>query len=90
MTKFALTEKYILLITRFVEGTISAPQFESSYLEMYKGETCDLPENIYSVLNNLFLDADAYCADAELRDEEDLNDDQLLASAKNTLEQLTS
>jgi len=90
MTKFALTEKYILLMTRFAEGEISAPQFESSYLEMFKGEACELPDGIYSVLNNLFLDVDAYCAEADLRDEEELDDDQLLASAKNTLEQLTS
>ena len=48
-----------------------------------------MPENIYNVLNNLFIDTDAYCADDELRDEDDLNDDQLLVSAKNALEELS-
>jgi|GEM_PF-3704907 len=34
MNKVALIEKYVLLLNKFVEGKISAPQFESSYLEM--------------------------------------------------------
>ncbi len=89
MTKVALIEKYVVLITKFVEGTISAPQFESSYLDMYKAETEELPENIYNVLNSLFLDTDAYCADDELRDEGDLDDEQLLFSANNALEELS-
>jgi hypothetical protein len=89
MTQSITIKKYILLITEFVEGAISASQFEIAYLEMFKAETSHLSENVYGVLNNLFLDVDAYCEDPQLRDEEDLNDIQLLASAKTSLERLT-
>ena len=48
-------EKYILLITQFVTGEIAAPQFEVSYLEMFKNESEIFPEKTYGVLNELFL-----------------------------------
>lgn len=89
MTTIEWLEKYILLISQFVAGEITTPQFEASYLRMFKNETENLPEDIYDVLNNLFLDVDAYCGDPDLRDEEDLSEEQLLASAKVTLEKLT-
>ena len=81
--------KYILLITQLVTGEITVSQFETSYLEMFKNESGILPEDVYDVLNNLFLDVDAYCGDAELRDDEDLDDDGLVASAKEALKKLT-
>ena len=40
------------------------------------------------MLSSFFTDIDAYCGDPSLRDEDDLDDDQLLVSAKNALEQL--
>ena len=81
--------KYILLITQFVTGEITASQFETTYLEMFKNETDILPEDVYDVLNNLFLDVDAYCGDPELRDDEDLDDEDLVSSAKEALKKLT-
>ncbi len=82
-------EKYILLITQFVLDEITASQFEMLYLEMFKDEMDGLPEDIYDVLNNLFSDIDAYCGDPDLRDGEDLDDKELLASAKKALKRLT-
>jgi hypothetical protein len=81
--------RYILLLTQFVAGEITADQFEHSYLEMFKSEKEKFPENVYEVLNNLFLDVDAYCGDPSLRDEEDLDDEGLRVSAKEALKKLT-
>ncbi|TXK95117.1 hypothetical protein BMR11_14125, partial [Methylococcaceae bacterium CS5] len=44
---------------------------------MFKEETRVLPEDVYDALNNLFLDVDAYCADVSLRDDEDLDEEDL-------------
>lgn len=82
-------EQYILIITQFVAGDISASKFETSYLSMFKNETEVFPEHIYDVLNNLFLDVEAYCSDPELRDDEDLDENDLLSSAKDALSNLT-
>lgn len=81
--------QYILLLIQFVTGKITATQFELAYLEMFKNETEAFPEDIYETLNNLFSDVDAYCGDPSLRDEEDLDDEGLMASAKRALERLT-
>lgn len=81
-------EKYILLITQFVTGEITASQFEGQYLEMFKNESNRFPEHAYGVLNKLFSDVDAYCDDPDLRDEEDLDDEALLVCAKEALESL--
>lgn len=81
-------EKYILLITQFVTGEITASQFEGRYLEMFKNESDQFPEHVYDVLNKLFSDVDTYCDDPDLRDEEDLDDEALLVCAKEALESL--
>jgi len=39
--------RYILLLTQFVAGDITADQFEHSYLEMFKNEKEKFPENVY-------------------------------------------
>ncbi len=81
-------DKYILLLSQFVAGEITASKFDTLYLELFKNETESFSEDTYAVLNNLFSDADAYCEDPSLRDDEDLNDAELLASAKKALERL--
>lgn len=89
MSKIESLEHYISLITQFVTGKIMASQFEASYLEMFKNETRELPEDAYDVLNDLFSNVDAYCGDPELRDDDDLDDEELLNSAKQALKKLT-
>lgn len=55
---------------------------------MFKDEERELPEDIYNVLNGLFCDVDAYCGDSELRDNDDLSDEELLNIAKDALKNL--
>lgn len=81
-------DKYILLITQFVAGDVTEVQFETSYLRMFKSESMVLSEESYDVLNELFICVDAYCSDPHLRDEEDLDDLELLESAKEALKKL--
>ena len=83
------TAKYILLLTQYINGNITASQFEAAYLDMFKAEASKLQEDVYEVLNNLFLDVDSYCSDPVLRDDEDLDDEGLLSSAKEALTKLT-
>src|SRR4029077_7562384 len=73
---------YVDLIDRFIERDISAPDFEKSFLQAMKSERRTLGDPVYPILQELFEDADAYVEQAELRTEpEDLDDEQLLASA---------
>lgn len=85
----SVLENYISLITKFVSGEITASQFEELYLEMFKNESEILPEETFYILNELFLDVDAYCNDLLLRGEDDLGDSELLQSAKRALESLS-
>lgn len=80
--------KYKVLLNQFVDREVSAPQFEAAFLEMFKNEPSIFPEDIYEILNNLFIDVDAYCEDESLRDDNDLDDEGLLASAKIALDKL--
>ncbi len=89
MSTIEWLEQYISLITQFIAGDITVSQFEVSYLKMFKDEARELPEDIFDVLNGLFTDVDAYCGDPELRDDDDLGDEELLSSAKEALKKLT-
>jgi hypothetical protein len=82
-------DKYISLIKQFISGEITAPQFERSYLQLFKKETEILPEYLYTALNNLFISVDLYCSEENLRDNDDIGDHELLQKAKETLTQIS-
>ena len=75
-------EEYVSKIRQFVDGDITACQFEESYLKIFKNEEKVLPEDVFEVLNELFTDVDSFCSDPELRDDEDLDDAELLNRAE--------
>jgi hypothetical protein len=73
---------YLDLIDRLLGRDISAGDFQISFLQAVKSERRILGDPVFPVLEELFEDADAYVDRAELRTEaEDLDDEQLLASA---------
>lgn len=76
---------YIRLLRGFVMGKITAPEFESQYMLMYKNDIAFYPEPIHVVLAKLSSDVDAYCSIPEIRDENDLDDAQLFEQAKDAL-----
>lgn len=81
-------EYYRRLIAQFVAGELSADQFEGSFLQEFKAEATTLPEKEFSILNELFLDVDAYCGDSELRTKSNLDAFQLQERAIAALKQL--
>ncbi|ORV89473.1 colicin immunity domain-containing protein [Mycolicibacterium iranicum] len=71
-------DSYLILIDRFLDGSITAPEFQLSYLDEMKSERRMLDQPVYLVLQELFEDADAYVESPHLRDApEDLDDVQL-------------
>lgn len=70
--------EYIALIDAFISNKIDAPEFEAAYLKAIKFEQRMLVDEVFSILQELFEDADAYVPYPELRtDPEDLDDAQL-------------
>lgn len=80
-----MIKKYIEIIKDFVECRIDVENFESTFLEMFKNEKKDIPEEIYSVLDSFFSDVDMLVLDESLRENGDLNEAQLRESAKKIL-----
>lgn len=70
-------EPYIKLVESFTNDEIDGKQFEKSFLEMFKNDSSQFDEREYEVLNNLFYDVEDFCADSAIRDEEDLDEQQL-------------
>ncbi|MGF7109838.1 colicin immunity domain-containing protein [Treponema pedis] len=81
-------DKYIKLITKFIDNAIDAKEFEQSFLEMFKTEQEKISEKDYLVLDSLFGDVDMFCFDSELFEEGDLTESDLRKSAEQTLERL--
>jgi hypothetical protein len=86
----AIVLKYVDLIERFGAGTIDAPTFESAYLKMFKNESTRLPDVAFSVLDQLFADVDAFCADPELRGALDLDEEALRSRCLDALRELAA
>ncbi len=81
-------KKYLNLISLFVAGNISAVEFEHRYLTLFKNDSTDYSETLFLILDQLFGDVDAFCADPLLRDEFDLDEQQLRQACIQTLEKL--
>lgn len=86
----ASIQKYASLIERFTMGSLDAAKFEAEYLRTFKNEAEPLPEPVFEVLDALFADVDAFCADPTLRDASDLDEDGLRARCHDALRELTA
>jgi len=69
----ALAQDYRDLLDRFLEGDMSVSDFQQTYLDKFKNETRVLGSPLFELLDGLFADVDAFCADpkllAELQDQ---------------------
>lgn len=83
-------DPYIHLMKSFLENKIDANDFERRYFSMFKNDTSSWTEAEYENLNYLFGELDAFCADPELRGENDIDEDQLREATKMTLAKLSS
>jgi hypothetical protein len=79
---------YIRLIRGFVNKEVDVLEFERTFLHMFKSQQVDLPEREFEILDALFSDVDSFCADPALRDETDLNEEQLRQRCVSSLKQL--
>ena len=71
---------YIELMEAFLSERVGPIEFESAYLDLFKSDQRMWPEPVYEVLNNVFLDVDAFCADPAIRGPDDLDEEQLRSS----------
>ncbi|GEM_PF-952327 len=81
---------YGTLINSFMQGQLSALQFEAEYLKLFEYDNTDFSETEYKILNTLFWAVEDFCADPTLRDEGDLDENQLLEAANVASEALKS
>jgi hypothetical protein len=81
---------YTDLIKAFLINAIDAQQFESGFLEKFKNDSAEFPDDVFQLLDEMFGAVDAFCADPELRDEHDLTEKQLRSKAAEILAKLSS
>lgn len=79
---------YLELMELFHSGQITSVQFETRYLALFKADQRLFPAEIFSVLNQLFSDVDAFVADPNIRGRNDLDEEQLLTSSRAAYERL--
>jgi hypothetical protein len=80
-------KKFYELILNFINGIISASEFENEYLLLWRkcrdmGILSLLNSKTGNALDTLFTAVDSYCSDENFRDENDINETQLLEEAK--------
>ena len=57
---------YGLLLHSFLAGAWSAEEFQRAYLERFKNDSRALDDAVFEILDELFGDVEAFCADPEL------------------------
>lgn len=80
---------YVELISRFTSGALSAPDFETRYLEFTKQDGMFYGEPMFGVIDKLFGDVDEYFDDPDATPEERAQAAETLRrQAKNALDKL--
>jgi len=83
-----MLSEYASLIRNFVDAEIDGSSFESQYLATFKSDATIHSEEVFSALDTLFAAVDAFVADLELREEGDLDEQQLREKATDTYRKL--
>jgi len=81
-------EQYISLLDAFLRESISAVEFERLFLITFKSDTTMWPPALFKILDTLFGDIDAFCADEGLREEGDLSEQELRVQCAQALKAL--
>jgi len=81
---------YGILINSFMQGQLSALQFEAEFLKLFEYDNTDFTEEEYKILNALFWAVEDFCAEPKLREEGDLDENQLLEAAQVASQALNS
>ena len=56
---------YVDLISQFTDGALSAPEFETRYLEFTKRDGMAYGEPMFGIIDKLFADVDEYFDDPD-------------------------
>ncbi|MBL3576300.1 colicin immunity domain-containing protein [Rhodovulum sulfidophilum] len=81
-------QKYITLLSGFLSGEVSAPNFETRYIRTFKGKTSLVDESSFRALNDLFFDGIRIAPIPSLRDDDDPDEGGLRSRVKEALEVL--
>jgi len=79
---------YFNTLSLFVASETSATEFEADFMTLFKNDAVQHDEEVYLILDGLFGDVDAFCDHPDLREEEDLDEDQLRQRCQVALEKL--
>jgi hypothetical protein len=61
----AAADEYLVLMNTFLHGEMPSAEFQLAYIEKFKNETTLFDEKVFQLLDELFGDVDAFCADPE-------------------------
>ena len=79
-------ESYVIIARAFVRGGLSAPDFETVFLSVFRAEGDRFSPQVAAAIQDLFSAVDAFCEDPAIRDERDIDEGGLLAAAASFLE----
>ena len=65
MTEFT-SDEYKNLMDKFLSGETPAEEFQLAFLERFKNETTLFGADVFELLDRVFSDVDAFCADPKL------------------------
>lgn len=83
--KLGEAEDYWQLINTYLNREIDVAEFEKSFLERFKNEQRQFSDEVFTTLDRLFSDLDMFCAEDELRDEDELDEGQLRKACERAL-----
>lgn len=88
----ASVSAYTVLLDIFSEGRMTAAEFETLYLFMFKNDPGGLDPAVYEALNGLFGHVDAFCSNLSLRQQtlDGIGPEELRRAAQNVRDQLQS
>jgi Bacterial self-protective colicin-like immunity len=57
---------YLALLRMLLEGRMAPAEFEAVFLPLYKNDPTPWPPAVFDLLDRVFADVDAFCADPAL------------------------
>lgn len=76
-TQHRTVDEYVNLLQAFSVGRLGASRFERRYLDLFQSDATFHPPDVFGPIENVFFAVDAYCGDPDLRDEYDIDEEQL-------------
>ncbi len=83
-------EPYEHLMDKFMSGSLPTKAFERAYIDTFTDDSTIWPEELYQILNEVFLDVDAYFPDPSFWNDLIIGEDELRRRVARSLEALRS